>query len=552
MMTNTRHRTRLWLLLCFETCCRTLSDRDLQMYGASVYLRPGVFTGWHQQKNVGGKVEGFFRPTNGVSGRIQSVEFLRGLEEVRQSLGRAQADGKRLRAHGSKWSSSNCAYQKEYQIDTRGLNYLKIGFEDEEDLIDFNYRNKKDRLLFVQAGVRIRDLNEGLFEQNLALSTSGATDGQRLVGAIATGTHGSANQYGSMQKFVRGIHVVLPTEEVFIQKSSDRIATNDFAQDWLDGARMIQNDDLFNAVVVGLGAFGVIHGILIEVEPLYIFEVQSRTVSYANAKEHLSTLDVHALGFEGYQPGEVPFDVTFTVNPYRTNESDGVGVRAIRKMAPDPSLEMSGTGQDRNNELSGLFAAIAVIGFVGDWMRRWLYGTVLQITSSSGGEISYQFPNVLFSLQEVFETSSYPEMTGEYNVPIDRIQDAMDIILQTMYDNPYPTLLTLRYLPPSGATLAQTLHGPLTVTIDQVALWDDFAFASTFDRTTKVWDALEGSDIPLTFHWGKGHPERSDWVQRGFGSRVDAWKAQRAKLLDATARELFANDWLEAMGLHDA
>lgn len=72
-----------------------------------------------------------------------------------------------------------------------------------------SWHNKIEKLVFVQSGVMVRYLHLALEEKGLALMTTGDSDGQRLVGGSATGTHGSANQVGSIHDSIRGIHLVL-------------------------------------------------------------------------------------------------------------------------------------------------------------------------------------------------------------------------------------------------------------------------------------------------------------------------------------------------------
>jgi FAD/FMN-containing dehydrogenase len=131
-------------------------------------------------------------------------------------------------------------------VQTWGLNYVQVGI-DNETHVTTDYVSIKDRLVFVQGGVMILDIHKA------SPHKTGSADGQRIAGAINTGVHGSAIGNGVMEEYVRGIHIVLPgNDHVFIQRSTDRVITHDFTE-WLDGARLIENDDKFNAAVVGLG-----------------------------------------------------------------------------------------------------------------------------------------------------------------------------------------------------------------------------------------------------------------------------------------------------------
>jgi FAD/FMN-containing dehydrogenase len=92
-------------------------------------------------------------------------------------------------------------------------------------------------------------------------------DGQTMAGAISTGTHNAAIHIGSMQDTVKGIHLVLLNETVFLQRASDPVVT-DLYRNEIGADRIWSDDDLFAASLVNFGTFGIIHGFLIITEPL--------------------------------------------------------------------------------------------------------------------------------------------------------------------------------------------------------------------------------------------------------------------------------------------
>lgn len=54
----------------------------------------------------------------------------------------------------------------------------------------------------------LNDALEKARPERLALPTCGASNGQTIVGATQTGTHGSAHAYGPMPNYVRALHIV--------------------------------------------------------------------------------------------------------------------------------------------------------------------------------------------------------------------------------------------------------------------------------------------------------------------------------------------------------
>ena len=58
------------------------------------------------------------------------------------------------------------------------------------------------------------------------------------------------------------------------------------------GAELVQDDELFNAALVSFGSFGIIHGVLIETEELFLMETYMRRMPYDDTlKKLMETLN---------------------------------------------------------------------------------------------------------------------------------------------------------------------------------------------------------------------------------------------------------------------
>jgi FAD binding domain len=290
--------TRLFLLGITATAWCLLSKcADAQLVQRT---EPYVYESWHKTIGVGGPVETVFDAAG---------DFTTGLQALLRAVERSQ--GKQLRAVGSRWSVGPIPYTNETLVFTDGLDHVQIGLN--ESHVAAAYQAKKNLLVFAQTGVRIQSLNLLLQDAGLALITSGSSDGQRLGGAISTGTHGSSKYFGPMQEFVRGIHLVVsPTRHIFLQRASDPAVTASFTTEVLSNATLISDDDLFNAAVVCFGSCGLIHGLLIETEPLYRLRYHAKQMTYTEALPILVEQDTMA-SFGISQP----FHITMGVNPFR-------------------------------------------------------------------------------------------------------------------------------------------------------------------------------------------------------------------------------------------
>jgi len=321
------------------------------------------FTNYHYSIDVGGRVHTVFHPQNNGKSRqwkldqyYQEEDFKGGLKQLRECITEANNRKQQIRAVGSGWSLSNIAYVNGVMVDcvgnfnirddddrdfSKGLNYCKVGVDDVSLLAD-DYQNSAGSLCFVQSGVQVKYLNQALAAKGLVLKTQGASDGQTFVGAVSTGTHGSAIQVGSIQDCVKGIHLVLLEKHVYIQRASDKVVTASFCQ-WLDNADLIESDDMFNAALVSFGSFGLIHGLLLEAENSFNLNFTSCQYDYDEVKDILSSLDVAKLGMAN-DDGTLPFHFEVAINPYRKNSGEGGAfVRTLRKVpeskSSDPSSE---------------------------------------------------------------------------------------------------------------------------------------------------------------------------------------------------------------------
>lgn len=138
----------------------------------------------------------------------------------------AAANNVQLRAFGGQWSLSEAAIDDGWLINTQPLN---IVFKMAAGDVSPDYTNPPRNLVFAQCGNSVQEINQFLEDNMLALKTSGASDGQTILGALTTGTHGSAIDFGAMQDFVAGMHVIVsPTRHVWIERKSAPVVSQAF------------------------------------------------------------------------------------------------------------------------------------------------------------------------------------------------------------------------------------------------------------------------------------------------------------------------------------
>jgi len=126
------------------------------------------------------------------------------------------------------------------------------------------------KLVQVEAGISIRQLNSELDKRNLSVVTLGGIDHQTLAGAIATGTHGSGIDLPAVHGMVRSVVLVAGDGKTYRIEPSDGVS--DPANYNEPGITLIQSDDDFNAVLVSLGCMGIIYSCILEVLDMYWLE----------------------------------------------------------------------------------------------------------------------------------------------------------------------------------------------------------------------------------------------------------------------------------------
>jgi hypothetical protein len=450
----------------------------------------------------------------------------------------AESEGLRIRGLGGAWSLSHAATTQDIMVNTKPLNFVELGFK--ADSVDASFSGKRERLVFAQCGASVLELNQFLEARGFALPTAGASNGQTIVGAVATGTHGSANAVGSMQDYMLGLHVVAEGGKTFwIERASKPVVSAAFCSAL--GAKLLRDDALFNAAIVSFGSFGLIHALLFEAAPIYLLEKTVRRFDYATIRRSLSTLDVNALGLPG---GAVrPFHYEIVINPHRVKAGErGCWVRAMykRKFQPVTSRAEHGTTLTAGDDVMGFFGDISNIA-------PNLVPTILDhVLPSSLKELS----GLLATPGETFDTTSIrgQVMSTELGVALADAESAVDAVIQVARAFPWAGFPAVRYVKGSQASLAFTRFQPITCTVELPSSGS----SRSVEAFEKIWDELERRKVRFTLHWGQQLRADPARIRQSFGpARVNAWLKARRGFLGASGRRTFANGLLVSAGLAD-
>ncbi len=280
------------------------------------------------------------------------------LEDVVELVGRAEAERVGIRSTGSGHSFSDVALSRGYLLSPRCLNAVL-----ELDRAQLRPALANTPLLRVESGIALHDLNHALQDRGLALTNMGSYDAQTIVGAATTGTHGSGLGFGPIASQIRSIEIVTKGAEVL--KVEPRNGITDPAkfpgyiatEDGKVAARLVQDDDRFNAIAVAMGSMGVIYSVVLEpVRRFWLREVRTPT-TWSDLKKPDGMLERLLAGKRLKPNGQPePEHYEIYVNPYLRKGNHRCLVTERYRIPPDQfrTAESMERGQLGTNALATL------------------------------------------------------------------------------------------------------------------------------------------------------------------------------------------------------
>jgi len=483
-------------------------------------------------KNFSYNIDNLFDVTNG-----DNPDVIAGYNEttamLMQFLQKAADEKQTVRALGGNWSWTTVGFTKGWMLSTLKLNRIKRMKPAEIHTDTGNF--EQDRFLFTQCGCSIIELNTVCRSLNRSLRTSGASNGQTIAGLISNCTHGSAIDFGSSPEFIVGLHIIVgPNRHIYLERASQPVVTGSFIQRL--GAEHVLDDELFNAVLVSFGSFGFIHGVMIETDPIFLYNVYRKQFPEVDIRPLMNTLDFTQAGFLP-RPGVRPWHFQVVINPY--DRSDGLYVTimykdAYRENYPRivvPTNE-AGPGEDAPILLGKLTDAFPVL-------------TPLIVNKTL--KTSFKNINDAWGTHgEVFNTTQVrgKVLSCAIGISIENTNVVIDMALRLNEVFSYVGIFSCRFVKQTKATLGFTQF-PHTCVLE----FDSFEAQSTWNFYQAIWSELELARIPYTFHWGKVnnlHPER---LRRMYGQKLDDWIAARSRLLSSEMLAVFTNSFMKETGL---
>ncbi|MCP9237696.1 hypothetical protein [Lewinella sp. JB7] len=464
----------------------------------------------------------------------------------------------RLRAMGSGWSLGKVAVSESAIINTKRYRHkFRLGADNFAP--GFLSTHRAENYRFLQCGNTIIDINDYLERDTpaKALRASGGSNGQTIVGGFSTNTHGAAIDFGGLAEMVRGIHLVSAPDRHYYIERETAVVTSPVFHDKI-GAVGIRDDELFNAVLVSFGSFGIIHGVLVEVEDRYLLEQRMARIPYDQGLERAITRgDFSPLASHlAYPPDDAGhpiyhFDVAINPHDFAYNDpGKGAYVRVMHKVAyrqDYPRIDLPSRGFTYGDDVLGLMQTVL------DRVERtfgWLNQRLIPGMVNRLFDTAYDRPDAAIgTIGETFRNTTYRGKLFSAAVGLDRrdVPAAIECCLRINESTKLAGAVALRFVRGTRATFGITRwRNSCVLELDGVDARVNHRF---FEQ---LLEQLEVRHIPYAIHWGKINAlidaRRLDYMYGA--ATVERWKAQRSRVMSREVQAVFNNAFMEGCGLH--
>lgn len=455
--------------------------------------------------------------------------------DVKTLLDQAKITGHSVRPVGAGWSPSPIAIvDGGWMVETARINRCFALSQ-----ADCASRVDGSRLMLVQAGACIDEVCDSAEELGLSLVTCGASNGQTLAGACATGTHGSVLGAGGVQDHIRAVQVVTPNGIFWIEGDAP-LMTDAFIAE--TGSTPLRDDELLAACQVAVGAMGFVTALVIECTPIYMVRnIQKRARLTRAHIGQLSRGDYRGFSNE-FGLDEDPHFVQIILNPFAAFTKDALlrflYLRDYDASRPVPPRPLLGAG----------FDALTLIGKAmahTDLFRA----EILQAAMNAGyaRQLDVNDPEAVATWGRTTEphTPIADLFNGSVTVPRDTLDEVFDPLLAAFLSGGGGTVLTIRFMRRARGLLAPARFEESAV-IDFDGPRGDVSHGSY----RKVVAALDAQGFRFTRHWGKTNDLDAARVAHDYGDDYVRFRAAQARLMpDAADRAVFHSDALAHLGL---
>jgi hypothetical protein len=466
--------------------------------------------------------------------------------KVQELLAQCAAAGQRFRALGSLWSFNDIAFNGGWVLNNTDMD-MRLALNPGNMHPDSGVTH--DNLVFVQCGSTVNQLTSYLEDQGKSLKVSGGSNGQTMAGVTSTGVHGGAFDRQCLSDYIRGLHLIIgpePGDRVYLERGSDPVLNDAFAQ--LLNSRLVRDDDVFNSAIVGLGSFGFIAGIVMEVEDIYSLRRYVRSIKYDDAIFLSQTFDFENSDFRiteetdaGNKPVR-PYHFKTYINQYTKDCVAEVLYKIPYQQTVYPEVEIA--TQMHPDMFRLIHWALEKSDMkVTKLLTRLIQGEAMPNPGNNTVPLTG-------TLGDIFRAASFQQPGFSWALGVDQSQltKAMQTWLGIFKVHKAPGLSAIKLVRQTKATLG--FHKfPVTAVIHMDGLqWKPAGDQLLVQK--EIIKAFVRDGIDFTLHWGKNaawdYPSLIDIM---YPAKKDEWIKQRSRLLRSEMAHMFSNDFLNRLSL---
>lgn len=501
--------------------------------GLKLTIAPGAETNFHKNSFIrGGKPVTFsYGAVLELTQPRTDSDVARQARDIAEVCAWAEATGWTVRAVGSKWSFSDCmAPGAKLENDRQSILVRTDNFF---HLKKSSLAKVDEHLVYVTGGAKLHQVNVALERMKCSLMTSGSSDGQSIAGALGTGVHGSAYRFGAMHNAVRAYHLAIPGKHVFVMREGDDLSA-DVRNEFVDAVgkpTVIVDPALFDAISVSFGSFGILVGVVMQVDQKYALRVVRRSFPAASLPKLIDTLkadgnlkdvqsNLHALA-----PTDEAHHCQVLVNPY---DADNYKIVVMHKRYNFPPADVFHWPEVFDASSVSLLNALWSVLDVGDA----LFGPLVSGRFNGLPDVTaWGYRTDVFGAPE----QPLPVHSFAVGLALDHVIQTLKITHQVVQEEKFPGAAELRFVKASPAHLAINRFLPITAVLG----FDGIDKADSWDFTELFLNKLRAAKIPHTFHWGKMTHMVNDAVanratlETMYGHRLKAWLDARDAFLGA-------------------
>lgn len=467
---------------------------------------------------------------------------------------------------GRGWSFSALVGGIDTQIDLSGLSGFALA--DAADMAtDAAY--PATHTAFVLGGTRLRELlGWAQRRHQLSIMTSGTHLGLTIAGAIATASHGSRLGFGGMQDLVTGLHLVTgPKQSVWIERKS-RPVLSDAAIAAFTNQSPIRDDAMFADALVHLGGMGIVNGVTLAMTEDVGYELSiKRQLIDADWLADIATgawpKIARMLGHKAD-----PLFYELTIDPHDWNGNRAVHTLYLpghgKAFLDDTAVSPRNFGDLSGTVLASLLAAKAHLdaGEKAEALPQGAFDLYCQVLEQTPNYTKPPLNARWIDLHHDEITGGYPGAlyNASYAVRREEVAQIIPLICEAVKELLPTFVFTLRFVSNPSGTLAFTRFAETCVIEIDGFSRNAPGFSPQLGEViaagaARIRQCLDGANAPgrqfeYSMHWGKlgkldGAKVWADFGAPGTpGSKIDRWRATRARLLDPAFAKVLWNKGL--------